>query len=91
MGKNKPAHEIKVGRIRVAIWANETDEKEIWFNATISRLYKAGDAWKESSSFGRDDLPIVSKAMDMAHHWMLRKQMQLQRKKVKSVVARAVG
>jgi hypothetical protein len=37
---------------------------------TISRSYKDGDDWKETTSFGRDDLPLVAKAVDMAHTWI---------------------
>ena len=40
--KQKPVHEIRLGRIRAAIWANQTDSGEIWFNVTVSRLYNDG-------------------------------------------------
>ena len=49
--------------------ANET-ESGLRHNVTISRLYKDGEDWKESTSFGRDDLPLVSKVADMAHTWV---------------------
>ena len=66
---NRPVHEIRMGRIRAAIWANET-EKGVRHNVTITRLYKDGDDWKDSSSYGRDDMPLVSKVSDQAHTWM---------------------
>ena len=78
MGK-EPTHRIKLGKISVAIWANETDDHEVWFNATISRSYKNGEAWKDTTSLRRDDLPIATKALDMAYAWMWRKQVQLKR------------
>ncbi len=68
--KQKPVHEIRLGRIRVAIWANQSNGKGVWFNTTIVRLYKDGDEWKETAAYGRDDLPIVSKAVDMAYGWI---------------------
>jgi hypothetical protein len=37
---------------------------------TVSRLYKDGDNWKDSNSFGRDDLPLVGKVCDQAHSWI---------------------
>ena len=37
---------------------------------TISRLWKDGIQWKDSTSFGRDDLPLVAKIADMAHTWI---------------------
>ena len=67
--KNRPVHEIRFGRIRAAIWQNET-EAGTRHNVTISRLYKDGDDWKDSTSFGRDDLPLVAKVCDQAHSWI---------------------
>ena len=66
--KNRPVHEIRFGRIRAAIWQNET-EVGTRHNVTISRLYKDGDDWKDSTSFGRDDLPLA-KVCDQAHTWI---------------------
>ena len=77
MGKKQPTHEIKLGRIRAAIWENQTEGQDVWFNVTLSRLYKDGDKWKDSSSFRRDDLPIVNKANDMAYGWIWRQEMKL--------------
>lgn len=67
--KNRPVHEIRFGRIRAAIWQNET-ENGPRHNVTITRLYKDGDDWKDSTSFGRDDLPLVAKVCDQAHSWI---------------------
>lgn len=39
-GKAKPVHEVRLGRIKAAIWANET-ENGVRHNVTISRLYKS--------------------------------------------------
>ena len=67
--KAKPVHEIRLGRIRAAIWENET-RNGMRHNVTVSRLYKDGDNWKDSGSFGRDDLPLVSKVLDRCHDWI---------------------
>jgi hypothetical protein len=67
--KVRPVHEVRMGRIRAAIWENET-ENGTRHNVTLSRLYKDGDDWKDSSSFGRDDLPLVAKVSDLAHTWI---------------------
>ena len=68
--KKEPAHRIPLGRITAAIWANETDNGRVWFNVTVTRSYRDGDEWKDTSSFSRDDLPIVAKAADMAYAWI---------------------
>ena len=67
--KVKPVHEIRLGRIKASVWENET-QNGVRHNVTISRLYKDGDKWKDSSSFGREDLPLVAKVADMAHTWI---------------------
>ena len=66
---NRPVHEIRMGRIRAAIWENET-QNGTRHNVTLSRLYKDGDDWKDSTSFGRDDLPLLAKVADRAHTWI---------------------
>ena len=67
--KKKPIDEVKLGNLVVSIWANETDNG-IRHNVTITRLYKEGDQWNDSTSFGRDDLSLVAKVADMAHTWV---------------------
>ena len=65
----KPVHEIRLGRIRAAIWENQTDNGSR-YNVTISRLYKDGDQWKDSTSYGRDDLLLLAKVADKVHTWI---------------------
>jgi len=75
--KQKPVNEICLGRIRAAIWANQTEHRDVWFNVTVTRLYKEGDQWKDSATFRRDDLPIVAKVVDMAYAWIWEHECQL--------------
>ena len=74
MPQHKPIHEIRLGAVRAAIWANESRPNDVWFSVTVSRLYKDGNDWKNSSSFRRDDLPVVAKIMDMAYAWIWDRQ-----------------
>jgi hypothetical protein len=69
MAKVKPVHEIRLGRIKAAIWENSTDNGTR-HNVSLTRIYKDGDKWKDSTSFGRDDLPLLTKVADMAHTWI---------------------
>lgn len=69
--KNRPVQEIRMGRIKAAIWARDTDNDTL-FNTTFARLYKDGDTWKDSTSFGRDDLPLLAKVADLCHSWIFR-------------------
>ncbi|MFC1596340.1 hypothetical protein ACFL5Q_00140 [Planctomycetota bacterium] len=66
---NKPCHEIRMGRIRAAIWENDT-QNGTRHNVTLSRLWKDGDQWKDSTSFGRDDLLVVAKVAEAACDWI---------------------
>lgn len=67
---NKPVHEVRLGRIRAAVWLNDT-ETGPRYNVQITRLYKdQKDKWKDSTSFGREDLPLVAKVADMAMVWI---------------------
>ena len=67
--KNRPVHEVRLGRVRAAIWLNES-ENGAFYNVTVTRIYKDGDEWKDSGSFGRDDLPLLAKVCDQAHTWI---------------------
>ena len=69
MTKQKPAHEVRLGRIKATIWENET-EQGMRYNVTVNRLYKDGDEWKQTASFGREDLQLVAKVADLAHSWI---------------------
>lgn len=69
--KQPPVHEIKLGRVRAAVWSKATD-KGTFYSVTVARLYKDDKTsqWADSSSFDRDDLPLVAKVADMAHTWI---------------------
>lgn len=67
--KTRPVHEIRLGRIHAALWESST-EKGKRHNVTLTRLYNDGEQWKDSSSFGREDLPLVIKVLDLAHTWI---------------------
>ena len=75
MTDNLPAHEIRLGRIKAAIWFNEVGDGPP-YNVTISRLFKDENGWKRSAIFGRDDLPVVTKIADLAHTWILHRTLE---------------
>ena len=69
--KDKPAHEVRIGAIKAAIWRNDTSNG-VRYNTTLSRLYndKEDDQWKSTDSFGRDDLLVLAKVADAVHTWI---------------------
>ncbi len=42
------------------------------FNTTVSRSYKDGEAWKDSASFGFDDVLIVAELLRTCHGFISR-------------------
>lgn len=66
--KRKPAKEVRIGSVKAAIWSNEAEQGPR-SNVTFERLYREGDTWKSTSSFGRDDLLVLAKVADHGHTW----------------------
>jgi len=68
----RPIQTIRYGAVRAAIWRNVIDNgnaSRAVYNVTFSRSYRDGDTWKESNSFGRDDLLLLAKLANEAHTW----------------------
>jgi hypothetical protein len=66
--KPKPIHEVRLGRVRAAVWQNTTD-KGTRHNVTFSKLYKDPDGhWKDTASFGKEDLLLLAELARMAFH-----------------------
>lgn len=71
--RHRPAHEVRLGRLRATIWANQHAEQGTWYSVTLSRSYKDGQGqWKSAQSFGRDDLLVVSEVCRQAFLWVHR-------------------
>jgi hypothetical protein len=71
MSKTKPIHKVRLGGIRAAIWANESEGGAVRYNVTLERLYKDDDGrWTSTASLGRDDLLVAAKVLDRAHTWI---------------------
>ncbi len=68
--KNRSVHEIRIGLIKACVWRKRT-RSGLRHTVSVLRLYRNGDLWKESTRFGRDDLPVVRLALDHAHTWIL--------------------
>ena len=74
MSETKPADEIRIGRVKATIWMNATGDGQARYSVVFSRLYREGDQWKSTHSFGRNDLLLLAKVADIAHTrvWALR-------------------
>ena len=66
---SQPVHKIRHGAVSASIWSQETDKGQM-FNVTFQRAYKDGDTWKNSTSFGRNNLLVVSLIAARAFEWI---------------------
>lgn len=70
MATNKPAHTVKLGRVKATIWRNET-KFGTRYTVNFSRTYKAQDgSLKNSDSFDAQDLPLIEKLSEEALRWV---------------------
>ena len=69
LNKPHPVQEVRLGAVKAAVWRNET-ENGTRYNVTITRIYRDGDQWRTTESFGRDDLLLLAKVADHAHTWI---------------------
>jgi len=68
---NAPVFSCRHRALKAAVWRNETDSGS-FFNVTVSRSYKEGEQWHESSSFGYDDVLIVAELLRTCHSFISR-------------------
>ena len=69
-GAKSPVKTFRLGRIKAAVWENVSDER-MFYNVTFARTYRdEQQAYYDTDSFGRDDLPLVAKVADQAHSYI---------------------
>ena len=73
MATNQPVHEERLGRMKAVVWENTTANGSM-FNVTFGRIYRDGDEWKESQSFGRDDCLVLARLAELTSVWIYRHQ-----------------
>jgi len=62
-----PVKTLRLGRIKAAVWENNSDQRA-FFNVTFARTYMDADKkFRDTDSFGRDDLLLLAKLADQAH------------------------
>jgi hypothetical protein len=67
--KQQPNDEIRTEQIKATIWENQTTAG-IRHNVTGNKIYKDGEEWKQTDSFGRNELQFMTKVIDLAHTWI---------------------
>jgi hypothetical protein len=73
---NLPVKTFRLGRIKAAVWENESDQK--FYTVTFARTYvDDANKYHDTDSFGRDDLPLVAKLVDQAHTFIFERLAEL--------------
>lgn len=62
----KPVAEVRIGKVKAAIWANEREQRTD-YNVTLTRVYRKDDEWRNTTSYGRDDLLVLEKVVSAAY------------------------
>lgn len=74
---NQPVHEVRIGAIKPAIWANASTSGGggTRYAVTVARIYRDRNSqWQQTTSFGVDDLPVLQKVIDQAFEAVLHLQ-----------------
>lgn len=65
--KNTPIKTIADGRLKAAIWRNES-EKGPFYSVTFTRSYRDADGnWHDTDSFSGTDIVLVSRLASLAY------------------------
>ncbi len=66
---HQPIHTLRHRSIKAKIWQNETNTGPM-YNVTVIRSYREGEEWRDSHSFGYDDLMNLAKLLYDAHSFI---------------------
>ena len=70
MTTTKPTHRIRLGRLEVAIWENDS-KNGVFYRAKFSRSFRDGEGkLQNSSSFSRPELAELALLAIQAEDWM---------------------
>ena len=64
----KPVSKVTMYPVSAAIWRNENQKGEAYYNVTFERSYKDDSGeWQSSGTFNAGDLLLLAKVADRAH------------------------
>ena len=76
--KNSPVEVFRFRGVSASVFENES-ENGPFFKVAIQRTYKDGKDFKTTSSFSRDELPIVAHVANKAWEFVLEQESSRQR------------
>ena len=69
MDKQKPVKKYFAGMVTAAIWRNE-GKNGAFYSVTLTRRYKDGEDWRDTSSLRRFDLLKAAQVIIRAYVWI---------------------
>jgi hypothetical protein len=72
--KTMPVQVFRLRGVKVAVFENKPRDggAQPWFKLTAQKIYREGNAFKTTTSFGRDDVPVLQHLLHEAWVWVLR-------------------
>lgn len=80
----KPAKVFRIRGLSVSVFQNRAtvrDREVIFPNVHLQRTYKDGDAFKTTTSLGRDDLLVAQQLLQQAWQWIVTEEAAARKKK----------
>ncbi len=74
--KKEPVKKLRVRTASAAVWANQKDDGPVRLSATLSVQYKAGNEWKECTSYGVMELLMLAHVIEQCIDWMAAQESQ---------------
>jgi hypothetical protein len=65
----KPDRDFRLGNIKASIWVNPTEYGD-QYTITVSRMYRKDDKWQRAETFRPEELPLLTKVVDLAQTWI---------------------
>lgn len=67
---NQPAAKFRLGYVTATVWKNQGTGDREFFSVEVSKAYKDGDEWKDTSSLGAGDLLNAVKCLERAEQFI---------------------
>ena len=71
---NKPIKVFRLRGVKASVFENQGksgSESVVFHKVSLQRVYRDGNEWKTTQSFGRDDIPVVRLLLQRAWEWLL--------------------
>jgi len=68
--KKEPIKKLRVRKATAAVWANQKDDGPVQLSATFNVQYKAGNEWKDCTSYNLMELLMLARVVEQSIDWI---------------------